>query len=314
MSHEEELRKDGFQSESGEIKEPCFEDKCNKYKKNCKSAEPCTNISIDFVDIKDAECVPIIANRIYDCVRTRCEQFLQHQDVNFSIDCYGEEYDEGAPIILEKIAVSYDFIGYVADEFFAKVGTDRLKFNAVPGSGFTTSEGIELFDRYVVQVPGKKCLRYKSYDKHSCGTKTRILTDQIELYAANLKIRAIGRIGCKKISAIACLEDLDEHGKETGVFALSQLTGSKSSIYGKVCLPDDSKNKSIFLEIRNEISIDCVEPNGCYTEVEYEQGNFSATIEGAILLSNTLTPTVEDKLAVFIIPSGLEYNDCKGCK
>lgn len=83
------------------------------YKDNCEEYEGGSEIVIKCpTDIKEAECVPILAQKIYDCVTAGCEHFLASDEIQFEIDCFEEEkYEDAAKICIDKVAISYDFLG-----------------------------------------------------------------------------------------------------------------------------------------------------------------------------------------------------------
>ena len=81
---------------------------------NCKN-ECCKPKELDcnYMDIKRVKCIPILAERIYDCVDTKAER-MRYIPLTFTIKdipMTQEQYTTGSEICIRKIAVSYDFIG-----------------------------------------------------------------------------------------------------------------------------------------------------------------------------------------------------------
>ena len=301
----------------------CVKDNNCNYKENCNANEGCSGISVSVCDINLAECVPILAERIYDCILQSSEQFMAGDEIDFVIDCWNENnYGEDQPICINKIAVNYDFIGArlsdldgdgVEDGISVKIGSANNKTSFMPTSAACYRTGgdnpINLYSKFVTVVPGKRFISDQG------ATKVKVLTDGIELYAANLRISVIGKIGCRRFSATSVLRDKDEDGNDLGYNALNlnRLTGSNPSVYGRVCIPNNSESKSLYLEFNHHISVDCVTANSVYTDLgidgegnEVAPGHFRASIEGSLLLKNILTPTTTEKLVVFTIPDEID--------
>lgn len=300
--------------------EPC-EQSCIDMKKNCE-ADCCKELEVKCDCIDRAECVPILAERIFDCACVESVQFAEG-DIDFTIDNWEPcMYKDGATICIDKIGLTYDFIG-LADPEITSIrldGENNFIFQPPVGSGYTgcTDEDTNdpedgtLYEEYVsvIATPASCCNK-----KRENGVKIRVFGTGLRLFVCNAEIIVTGRIGTKQFRGSFKFD-----GEPGCPFEITSIPGiNPLSIYGKVCAPSGSDKTSMHLEFSPCASIECVHANQRYVEPEDpdEAPTFNASVEGSLLVNTTITTTVLQKLAVFTSPRGF---DChketheSGCK
>lgn len=301
--------------------EPC-EQSCVDLKPNCE-AECCKQLEVKCDSIDCAECVPILAERIFDCTCLESVQFAEG-DLDFTIENWEScMYKDGASICVDKVGLSYDFIG-LADPEITSIrldGEDNYIFQPPVGSGYTgcaddqtqDPENGTLYEEYVsiLSSPGSCCGKRK----REKGVKVRVFGTGLRLFVCNAEIVVSGRIGAKPFKG-----SFKFNGEPGSPFEITSIPGiNPLSIYGKVCTPSDNNKTSLHIEFKPCVSIECVHSNQRYVEPEdpEETPTFNASVEGSLLVNTTLTTTVLQKLAVFTSPRGIEChngNRESGCK
>lgn len=300
--------------------EPC-EQSCEELKSNCES-DCCKNLEVKCDCIDRAECVPILTERIFDCVCLESVQFAEG-DLDFTIDNWEScMYKDGASICIDKVGLTYDFIGLIDPEITSiRIdGENNFIFQPPIGLGYTgcTDEDSQdpedgtLYDEYVsiLSTPGNCCSKKKVK-----GVKVRVFGTGLRLFVCNAEITVAGRIGTKPFRGSFKFD-----GHPGCPFEITSIPGiNPLSIYGKVCTPQGNNKTSLHIEFKPCVSIDCVQANERYNEPEDpdEAPTFNASVEGSLLVNTTLTTTLTQKLAVFTSPSGFDCHDGKkmsGCK
>lgn len=286
------------------------EDSCIELRPNCDSY-CCEELECKCDCIDKAECMPILAERIFDCAHVESVQFAEG-DIDFTIDNWEPcMYRDGASIYIEKIGLTYDFIGLI-DPYITSIrlnGANNFVFQPPVGSGYTGctdeySQDLEdgtLYKEYVSVVSTTSSCCHKEREK---GVNIRVFGTSLRLFVCNAEIVVSGKIGERPFSGSFKFDD--EPGSP---FEITSIPGiNPFSVYGKVCAPSGSDKTSMYLEFDPCISIECVHSNQRYVEPEdpYEAPTFNASVEGSLLVNTTITTTLIQKLVVFTNPRGFE--------
>lgn len=262
------------------------DDSCN-FKNNC-TTQCCTSMKCENSDIEDAECVPIIADRIFDCICTNSTQFGQDdklcgKPLKIVIDNYdADKMISGAPICINQISTSINNIGIQENDLSFKVGQYPVEFESVSGSG----ELVIAYGAIVSTTNSCEC---------DYGIKTRISSnEQLKFKGSNLKIMVTGKIGCVPFAG-HFIEDqaFDINGDLNGIYPMS--------IFSKLCLPVDKQNINLDLSFNPVLSIDCITPDPeCSIEVDGDSASFKATVEYSFSVDTEIIATISEKLGVFV--------------
>lgn len=308
-------------------------------KPNCQQ-DDWEELEVECGDVFSAECVGILAEKIYDCVYLEHLQFAD-KDEEFIIDGFedlsdddcddvADPYRTGAAICIDEIGLSYDFIG-VKDEIDCREGgqlvvkfdSEKKVLDAVSGSGYYNSEGESndnLYNEFEGILSYPKCISEPACDE---AVKTRIFKSGLRFYVANLKVRVHGRIGCKKFSAskdyaldsdepieiTKCADEYDlgcdECGSEES--SVDGLNFGKVNLYGRVNRPKDGGKINVHIEFDTCLSAECIETSERYGDAG--RGRFNATIGYSFLVTHNIRHTITEQIAVFTNPNGISCRD-----
>lgn len=258
-----------------------------KFKNNC-DLNCCDNLVVKDSDIYEAECVPIIAEKIFDSIIL--EDFKYRvEDEEFTIvskeKCH---YDEGAPICIDKIGVTYDFIGIAEEKKEELVNSENVIFSAEPGTGYNTSDEV-FYNEYVGTFVTNRCCKK---DKKKQGIKSRVMENNVKFYVSNLQIVLIGTIGNKPFKAIS------GNVPYTGPI----FDGVSLDFYGRISLPKGSKKATIHEEYDGCLIAECATTNSLYSD---DIETFTAAIEFLLVVEKTMYSTVTEKMAVFTMSNAV---------
>lgn len=294
---------------------------CVPLKENCES-ECCEKLKVRCDCIDKAECVPILSERIFDCICLESVQFAEG-DVEFVIENWEAGcYRDGSNICIDKVGITYDFIGAIDTDLpgIRVDGDNNFIFQPPVGSGYTGCTDINcpdeedgtLYDEYVSILTSQKFCCDK---RKSSGVKVRIFGSGIRLYVCNAIISVVGRIGNKPFRGTFKFEGCPGHP-----FEITSIPGiNPLSVYGRLCVPAGMGRTTVYMELKPCASIDCVQALEPYMEPQgpNQEATFLASVEGSLLVNTILTSTVTEKLAVFTTPNGVEChkgNKESGCK
>lgn len=258
-----------------------------KFKDNC-DLNCCDNLIVRDSDIYEAECVPVITEKIFDSIiledfkyRIEDEEFTIVSTENFS-------YDEGAPICINKIGVTYDFIGIREERKEELVNSESIIFSAEPGTGYNIGDEI-LYDEYVGTFVTNRCCPRAAKKQ---GIKSRVLENNVKFYVSNLQVILIGTIGNKPFKAIS------GNGSYTGPI----FDGVSLDFYGRISLPKGSKKATIHEEYDGCLTVECATTSCLYSK---ENETFTAAIEFLLVVEKTMYSTVTEKMAVFTMANAV---------
>lgn len=268
-------------------------------KKNCDS-KGCKPINVK-PDLDNAVTIPMIGYKIFDCISLEDKQFRFDPNVIFYIEdgCYCP----GDSICVEKVRVDYDFIGLQDECLLAKIDAQTIKFKASTDSIFDCDDDMELYDEYTATVkektnPNNICKQ----DTIKRGIKSTIFHRDLEFFVSNLKITVSGKIGCKPFIASTCpytgsLSDdsLDDYDYWAPSFR-------KTDLYGKICLPKGAKKVSITEDFKAAFCVDCISTTDVYECVDGEKSSFTASLEYCLLIQDSISSIIKEKLLVVTTP------------
>lgn len=262
---------------------------CNEvnFKKNCRLG-CCDNIVVKDIDIYQAECVPVLTERIFDCITLEDFKYRVENSEFTIVSTSKCSYDEEAPICIDKVGVTYDFIGIEEQQKQELVNSENITFSAQAGTGYTC--GSETFyNEYIASFITNKCCP-ASINKQ--GIKSRILESDVQFYICNLQIVLIGTIGNKPFKAVS----------GTVPYTGPIFDGTSLDFCGRICLPKGTKKSTIIEEYDGCLSVECVT-----TDDVYSSGNdtFTAAVEFLLVVEKTMYSTLTEKLAVFTLPDAV---------
>lgn len=258
-----------------------------KFKKNC-DLNCCDNLKVRDSDIYEAECVPVITEKIFDSIIL--EDFKYRiEDGEFTIVSTEKcSYDEGEPICIDKIGITYDFIGIEEERKEELVNSENVIFSAEPGTGYNIGDEV-LYNEYIGTFVTNRCC---PRDGKKQGIKSRVLENNVKFYVSNLEIILIGTIGNKPFKAISSNEPY------TGPI----FDGVSLDFYGRINLPKGSKKTTIHEEYEGCLSVECATTNCLYSN---DSETFTAAIEFLLVVEKTMYSTVTEKMAVFTMANAV---------
>lgn len=306
------------------VTEPCGED---LYKDNCDPVYS-EELEVECGDIASAECVAILAEKIYDCTTLQNLQFVDKEH-DFTIDSYVEDdprycYRDGDSVCIDSIALCYDHIGIKDDVTEGREEADcdeegniTISYNlrnrcleASVGTGYLAGNTTlyNEFEGTISNSASKRC------NAESAGeepvTKARVFKAGINYYAHNLSLKIRGRIGCRRFTGTAVI-DSDDDGLTTITSAAEDgLNFCPVNLYGRVSRPANDKAK-LKVDLDTCLSADCAETNDVFDSTCTDKdGNpqISAVVGYSFLVNHKLRHTTEEELAVFVNSNGVECN------
>lgn len=258
-----------------------------KFKENC-DLNCCDNLVVRDSDIYEAECVPVITEKIFDSIIL--EDFKYRvEDEEFTIVSTGKcNYDEGAPICIDKIGITYDFIGIAEEKKEELVNSESVIFSAEPGTGYNTCDEV-FYNEYIGTFITNRCCEK---DNKKQGIKSRVLENNVKFYVSNLQIALIGTIGDKQFKAISSNMPYTGH-----IF-----DGVSLDFYGRINLPKGSRKATIHEEYDGCLTVECATTNCLYSS---DNDTFTAAIEFLLVVEKTMYSTVTEKMAVFTMSNAI---------
>jgi hypothetical protein len=286
--------------------EPCDEC-CNSSQtkpNNCNTG-CCKPAEYDYVDIQQAKCIPILAQRIYDCENVQANA-MRYINLDFNITStppFGQTYTEGAEICINKIAVTYDFIGISSDTLPVIIDTiGTILFGATGCSVTCESEDSAIPDETLYNRFSQDVDSVTNISCRNKGQKSRIVVPDVSFYVCNLRIYAYGKIGCVNFTASTepYSGELSELGGgiDTGIRALDFI--------GTICLPTGNNCSNVDLKFTSNLDMDCIKP---ISSTYDGTGGFEASTLASLAVNLKEYATISEELVVYTTPNGVICNN-----
>lgn len=273
----------------------CYNDWCDpngyfcNYKKNC-GPKCCTPLDCGPADIQNARCVPIIADKIYDCVTTENLQYGESSTINsLPIQITIDNYDattmiSGMPICIDKISTHIDAIGITLPNLEFKVGSQTpVEFVPVNGSSSVATDF-----KAILNTTGSCC-------DFGLGTKTKVSSNSPLIFSGvNGRVAVTGRIGrtCFK-GSFSALTTFEINDNFPGIYPLNLFT--------KLCLPSDQRSINLNLSFYPSLLIECITPDPSFAiTVPAGVATFNVSAEYSFLVRTELSASTIEKLGVFV--------------
>lgn len=242
------------------------------------------------LDISTAKGIPVLADRIYDCVYLENKQRKYLKDIEFTITSNGD-YKQGDEICIDKVIVKYDCIGLLDEEIEVRIDTLNGDVCFEPSN---ESECCKCEFEYDGVTKKRKLYNIykgsKIIDIDCCeeGKKTIIGEDCLDFCICNAKLLVKGRIGCEKFRA----ETQEYSGPLSEEFGFNL-----ADFFGTICLPS-GRNRVYFEEIFDAcFSVDCIRVTQPYEECH--PNKFLADAFSSLIISKTIYATVKEELIVY---------------
>ena len=255
------------------------------------------------LDISIARGIPILAERIYDCISLEDTQRKYLKDLVFTIktDC---NYNEGDSICIETISVNYDCIGLNNEAISVRI--DALDNNVVFGKANDAQccqcqdnrDTINLYNVY----NGCALLNIDCLGQN-VGKRVIIGEDCLDFYICNLNITVTGKIGCKNFVAVS---EGPGAGPTRYSGALTDLGFKEVDLFGSICLPI-GRNRVWFEEVFDAcLSLDCIKATQKYVAPQNgECATFKADAFSTLAITKTIYATVKEQLIVYTNPGNI---------
>ena len=169
-----------------------------KFKKNC-DLNCCNNLIVKDSDIYEAECVPVVTEKIFDSITLEDFKYRVENEEFTIVSTDRCHYDEGAPICIDKIGITYDFIGMIEVEKKELVDFEKVIFSAKSGTGYKCCEET-FYDKFTANVYTAK---FNSRTNKKNEVKSRVLENEAQFYICNLQVILFGTIGKQEFKAIS---------------------------------------------------------------------------------------------------------------
>lgn len=258
-----------------------------KFKDNC-DLNCCDNLIVRDSDIYEAECVPVVTEKIFDSIILEDFKYRVEDEEFTIVSTEKYHYDEGAPICIDKIGITYDFIGIAEEKKEELINSENVIFSAEPGTGYNTSDEV-FYNEYVGTFITNRCCEKDNKKK---GIKSRVLENDVKFYVSNLQIALMGTIGDKQFKAISSNMPYTGH-----IF-----DGVSLDFYGRINLPKGSRKATIHEEYDGCLTVECATTNYLYSNDNY---TFTAAIEFLLVVEKTMYSTVTEKMAVFTMSNAV---------
>ncbi len=279
---------------------------CNKYKNvNDKHPMECYSQDEEPLDVSTAKCIPVLCDRIYDCVFLEDKQRKFLKDIKFTITSKGD-YKQGEKICIEKTFVKYKCIGLIDKEIESRIDSleNEIELRACSGSEtckFNLEVNGEMCDKKVYNIyKGSKMLDIDCCESE--GQKVLIGEDCLKFYICKAKVIVKGKIGCEPFRA----ESTEFTGKLSDGFGFKEV-----DLFGNICLPCGKNRVDFQVMYDGCFSIDCIRATQTYCE-PYKNRNareFFADAFSTLLITKKIYATVKDELIVYTNPRKLICNN-----
>ena len=297
--------------EEATVVEPCGED---NYKDNCDPVYS-EELEVECGNIDPADCVAILAEKIFDCNTLQNLQFIDKEH-NFTIDSYVEDdprycYRDGDSVCIDSISLCYDHIGIKDDAAEENAEADcnddgniTISYNlknrcleASVGSGYVAGDTV-LYDEFEGVISNSDTRRCNSESTTETPvTKARVFKAGINYY--------------RRFTGTAQIEADDDGITKITSASDEGLNFCPVNLYGRISRPADTKAK-LKVELDTCLSADCVETNDLFDSSNSdEEGNpqITAVVGYSFLVNHKLRHTTEEELAVFVSRNGVRGNE-----
>ena len=278
---------------------------CVPLKENCKDS-CCDGLKSERSDVNGAVYTPILTERIFDCISLEQDQSGYRENIEFKIEGDSRRFVTGSSICIDRIGVTYSFIGLEDDDVCVTIDAKPFTFVAPIGSEFLgcareVEEKCEddkvkgrLFDEFEGTVVTNK---YCCENPPKAGTKVRIVNKDLDFKVCNLKFIVEGRIGCRSFRAIARFN-------KNGNVPVEVLGFNDVTLVGRMCLPTAPTKVTVHEEIDTCLSVNCIT-----THQTFRGGDcFKAAVETSLLVRMNIFATMKEKISVL-------SKECqKGCR
>ncbi|MGL5314994.1 MAG: hypothetical protein ACRC92_17205 [Peptostreptococcaceae bacterium] len=288
-----------------------------------------------YMDIKHARCVPILTERIYDCINIESGG-MKYVNLEFEITSDARQYKAGDEICIKKVAVKYDFIGLINDANSATtVGPLPVIVDNVNGSmngavpfipapcspTFTCGKMGPSYTLYNTYVQSVETIQ-TDLEEWCCnkGRKSKLAVVDAEFYVCNLRIYVYGKIGCEDFEA----ELKHPYSGPLSGLGLGTNAGLKSlDFLGTMCYPAGLACLNMELKFRSKLGFDCIRANEKYSPFMWGPGKseeptdksswpkpcFEASALASLCVKLQVYSTIKEELVVYTTPHGLICGD-----
>ncbi|SFJ66694.1 hypothetical protein TPDSL_09040 [Terrisporobacter petrolearius] len=242
------------------------------------------------LDTSTAKGIPVLAERIYDCVYLEDKQRKYLKDIEFTITSNGE-YKQGDEICIDSVIVKYRCIGLPNEEIEVRI--DSLN-GEVYFQSSNESESCKCEFEYEGETKKRKLYNIykgsKIMDIDCCeeGRKTIIGEDCLDFCICKAKLIVKGKIGCEKFRA----ETQEYSGSLSSEFGFNL-----ADFFGTICLPT-GKNRIYFEEVFDAcFSVDCIRATQLYKESV--PNKFLADAFSTLIIGKRIYATIKEELIVY---------------
>lgn len=256
-----------------------------KFKKNC-DLNCCDNLIVKDSDIYEAECVPVVTEKIFDSITLEDFKYRVENEEFTIVSTDRCHYDEGAPICIDKIGITYDFIGMIEVEKKELVDFEKVIFSAKSGTGYKCCEET-FYDKFTANVYTAK---FNSRTNKKNEVKSRVLENEAQFYICNLQVILFGTIGKQEFKAISSTTPY------TGII----FEDVGLDFCGKIYLPEEYKKVTIHEEYEGFLTAECAIADSKY---DFSSNTFTASVEFLLDVKKTIYSTVNEKMDIFTVPN-----------
>lgn len=256
-----------------------------KFKKNC-DLNCCNNLIVKDSDIYEAECVPVVTEKIFDSITLEDFKYRVENEEFTIVSTDRCHYDEGAPICIDKIGITYDFIGMIEVEKKELVDFEKVIFSAKSGTGYKCCEET-FYDKFTANVYTAK---FNSRTNKKNEVKSRVLENEAQFYICNLQVILFGTIGKQEFKAISSTTPY------TGII----FEDVGLDFCGKIYLPEEYKKVTIHEEYEGFLTAECAIADSKY---DFSSNTFTASVEFLLDVKKTIYSTVNEKMDIFTVPN-----------
>lgn len=256
-----------------------------KFKKNC-DLNCCNNLIVKDSDIYEAECVPVVTEKIFDSITLEDFKYRVENEEFTIVSTDRCHYDEGAPICIDKIGITYDFIGMIEVEKKELVDFEKVIFSAKSGTGYKCCEET-FYDKFTANVYTAK---FNSRTNKKNEVKSRVLENEAQFYICNLQVILFGTIGKQEFKAISSTTPY------TGII----FEDVGLDFCGKIYLPEEYKKVTIHEEYEGFLTAECAIADSKY---DFSSNTFTASVEFLLDVKKAIYSTVNEKMDIFTVPN-----------
>ena len=195
-------------------------------------------------------------------------------------------YDEGAPICIDKIGITYDFIGMIEVEKKELVDFEKVIFSAKSGTAYKCCEET-FYTKFTANVYTAK---FNSRTNKKNEVKSRVLENEAQFYICNLQVILFGTIGKQEFKAISSTTPY------TGII----FEDVGMDFCGKIYLPEEYKKVTIHEEYEGFLTAECAIADSKY---DFSSNTFTASVEFLLDVKKTIYSTVNEKMDIFTVPN-----------